>query len=63
MRSGTMQQYVAERLGTPDGVLIVDGTGFLKKGTTSAGAQRQSCRRTTCGARDRRCSGQGSAHW
>ncbi|MFH9402603.1 IS701 family transposase [Streptomyces sp. NPDC017638] len=36
-----LQQYVAERLGTPDGVLIVDDTGFLKKGTASAGVQRQ----------------------
>ncbi len=36
-----MQQYVAEHLGTPDGVLIVDDTGFIKKGTTSAGVQRQ----------------------
>jgi SRSO17 transposase len=36
-----LQQYVAERLGTPDGVLIVDDTGFLKKGITSAGMQRQ----------------------
>lgn len=36
-----VQQYAAERLGTPDGVLIVDDTGFLKKGTASAGVQRQ----------------------
>jgi len=36
-----LQPYVAERLGTPDGVLIVDDTGFVKKGTTSAGVQRQ----------------------
>ncbi|MGM0349593.1 IS701 family transposase [Streptomyces sp. Adlamb9] len=36
-----VQQYVAERLGTPEGVLIVDDTGFLKKGITSAGVQRQ----------------------
>lgn len=36
-----VQQYVANRLGTPDGVLIVDDTGFLNKGTTSAGVQRQ----------------------
>ncbi|MFE6064646.1 IS701 family transposase [Streptomyces sp. NPDC056431] len=36
-----LQAYVAERLGRPDGVLIIDGTGFLKKGTTSAGVQRQ----------------------
>lgn len=36
-----LQDYVAERLGQPDGVLIVDDTGFLKKGTISAGVQRQ----------------------
>ncbi|MFF0166367.1 IS701 family transposase [Streptomyces prasinus] len=36
-----LQEYVAERLGGPDGVLIVDDTGFLKKGTVSAGVQRQ----------------------
>ncbi|WP_412775252.1 IS701 family transposase [Streptomyces violaceus] len=36
-----LQVFVAERLGRPDGVLIVDDTGFLKKGTTSAGVQRQ----------------------
>jgi SRSO17 transposase len=33
--------YVAEHLGHPDGVLIVDETGFLKKGTRSAGVRRQ----------------------
>lgn len=33
--------YVRERLGHPDGVLIVDETGFLKKGTKSVGAARQ----------------------
>jgi SRSO17 transposase len=33
--------YVAEQLGDPDGVLVVDKTGFLKKGTKSAGVQRQ----------------------
>jgi SRSO17 transposase len=32
---------VAEQLGESDGVLIVDETGFLKKGTKSAGVQRQ----------------------
>lgn len=36
-----LQTYVAEHLGRPDGVLIIDDTGFLKKGTTSAGVQRQ----------------------
>jgi SRSO17 transposase len=33
--------YVIEQLGEPDGVLIADETGFLKKGTRSAGVQRQ----------------------
>jgi SRSO17 transposase len=31
--------YVAEELGTPEGVLIVDETGFLKKGTKSCGGR------------------------
>jgi hypothetical protein len=30
---------VVEQLGEPGGVLIVDGTGFLKKGVESAGVQ------------------------
>ena len=34
--------YVGEHLGTPDGVLIVDETGFLKKGTKSCGVARWS---------------------
>jgi SRSO17 transposase len=33
--------YVVERLGDPAGVLVVDETGFLKKGSKSAGVQRQ----------------------
>ncbi|MBP2056090.1 SRSO17 transposase [Streptomyces griseochromogenes] len=36
-----VRQYIAECLGTRDGVLIVDDTGFLKKGTTSVGVQRE----------------------
>lgn len=36
-----LRAYVGEHLGTPDGVLIVDETGFLKKGDKSAGVQRQ----------------------
>jgi SRSO17 transposase len=36
-----VQEYVAEKLGDESGVLIIDDTGFLKKGTTSAGVQRQ----------------------
>jgi SRSO17 transposase len=33
--------YVARHLGDASGVLIVDETGFVKKGTSSAGVQRQ----------------------
>src|ERR1700727_2410597 len=33
--------YGAGHLGSAEGVLIVDETGFLKKGTRSAGVQRQ----------------------
>src|SRR5215472_1213424 len=33
--------YVMERLGDPGGVLIADETGFIKKGSRSAGVQRQ----------------------
>ncbi|WP_234045535.1 IS701 family transposase [Streptomyces adelaidensis] len=36
-----LQTYIAGQLGRPNGVLIIDDTGFLKKGTTSAGVQRQ----------------------
>lgn len=36
-----LRTYVVEHLGEPDGVLIVDETGFLKKGTKSAGVARQ----------------------
>jgi SRSO17 transposase len=36
-----LRSYVTEHLGDPDGVLIVDETGFLKKGTKSVGVQRQ----------------------
>ncbi|MDX3729757.1 transposase [Streptomyces caniscabiei] len=36
-----LQTYVADNLGEADGVLILDDTGFVKKGTTSAGVQRQ----------------------
>jgi SRSO17 transposase len=34
-------EYVAEHLGDADGVLVVDETGFLKKGTKSVGVARQ----------------------
>ncbi|GHE27302.1 hypothetical protein GCM10018781_79870 [Kitasatospora indigofera] len=36
-----IRAYVLEHLGADDGVLIVDETGFLKKGIASAGVQRQ----------------------
>ena len=36
-----LRSYVAEHLGDTDGVLVVDETGFLKKGDKSAGVQRQ----------------------
>ena len=36
-----IRAYVVEQLGDEDGVLIADDTGFLKKGTRSAGVQRQ----------------------
>jgi SRSO17 transposase len=36
-----VRDYVVSHLGEPGGVLIVDETGFLKKGTKSAGVQRQ----------------------
>src|SRR5918911_53266 len=35
------RDYAVEHLGTADGVLIVDETGFLKKGEHSAGVARQ----------------------
>ncbi|CAM5664894.1 hypothetical protein SCANM63S_03472 [Streptomyces canarius] len=36
-----VRQYVVDNLGDPNAVLVVDDTGFLKKGTRSAGVQRQ----------------------
>jgi SRSO17 transposase len=36
-----LQAYVVEHLGAAGAVLVVDETGFLKKGTKSAGVQRQ----------------------
>jgi SRSO17 transposase len=36
-----LRGYVTEHLGDPGAVLVVDETGFLKKGTKSAGVQRQ----------------------
>jgi SRSO17 transposase len=36
-----LRAYVVEHLGDPGAVLVVDETGFLKKGRTSVGVQRQ----------------------
>jgi SRSO17 transposase len=36
-----LRAYVVEHLGDPQGILVVDETGFLKKGTKSAGVQPQ----------------------
>ena len=36
-----LRGYVLEQLGTPAGVLVVDETGFLKKGSKSVGVKRQ----------------------
>lgn len=36
-----LRAYVVEHLGDPDAVLVLDETGFLKKGTKSAGVHRQ----------------------
>jgi SRSO17 transposase len=36
-----LRGYVVEHLGDPGAVLVADETGFLKKGTKSAGVQRQ----------------------
>lgn len=35
------RDYVVEHLGAADGVLVIDETGFLKKGSKSAGVARQ----------------------
>ena len=36
-----LRDYVVEHLGAADGVLVVDETSFLKKGSKSVGVQRQ----------------------
>ncbi len=36
-----LQSYVVEHLGDPNAVLVIDETGFLKKGTKSVGVKRQ----------------------
>src|SRR5499427_4179289 len=39
----TYHQLVAEEMGEPDGVLMFDETGFVKKGKDSVGVARQYC--------------------
>ena len=36
-----LRSYVVEAFGDPTGILVVDETGDLKKGTASVGVQRQ----------------------
>jgi len=36
-----LRAYVVEHLGEADGLLVMDETGFLKKGKKSAGVARQ----------------------
>ncbi len=36
-----LRRYVIEQLGEPGGILVVDETGFVKKGKKSAGVARQ----------------------
>jgi SRSO17 transposase len=36
-----VREYVCEQLGDPAAVLVIDETGFVKKGTKSVGVQRQ----------------------
>ena len=36
-----VRSYVVQQLGDPDAVLVLDETGFIKKGTRSAGVARQ----------------------
>jgi len=42
---GELRQHVREELGHPDGVFVLDGSGFPKKGRESCGVSRQWCGR------------------
>jgi len=41
----TLAEQVASQLGEPDGVIVFDPSGFVKKGTKSVGVMRQWCGR------------------
>jgi SRSO17 transposase len=43
--SAELRRHVGEEIGVPDGICIVDGSGFAKKGTESCGVARQWCGR------------------
>ncbi len=38
-----LRSYVVEHVGHPEAVMVIDETGFLKKGTKSVGVKRQYC--------------------
>lgn len=42
---GELRQHVREEIGAPDGILVIDGSGFVKKGEHSCGVARQWCGR------------------
>jgi SRSO17 transposase len=42
---GTLAEQVGNELGEPDGVIVFDPSGFVKKGTKSVGVKRQWCGR------------------
>ncbi|MCY3023470.1 MAG: transposase [Planctomycetota bacterium] len=40
-----LRAHVAEEFGDPHGILVLDGSGFPKKGRASCGVKRQWCGR------------------
>lgn len=43
--TGELRRHVGEEIGEPDGILVIDGSGFAKKGEHSCGVARQWCGR------------------